>query len=117
MVSLRRGAGKIGCLFTLLVAAAVVYFGVKVGEPYWRYYQYKDAMTEQARFAGHFTDDQIKNRLALLADSLGLPADAGAVFVTRKGEHISIRADYVEMLELPGHVREIKFAPSVEYDY
>ena len=45
----RRGASSIGCLFSLLVLAAVVYFGVNVGEVYWRYYQYRDDMVQDRK--------------------------------------------------------------------
>ena len=47
MVNQRRGSSSLGCLFTLLVLAAVLYFGINVGEVYFRYFQYKDAMRQE----------------------------------------------------------------------
>jgi len=73
MVKTRRGTGTLGCLVMLLVGAATVYFGVNVGEVYWRYYQYQDNMEQQVRFATHNTNEQIARRLAAGADSLRLP--------------------------------------------
>lgn len=117
MVTKRRGTSSLGCLFSLLVIAAVGYFGAKVGEVYWRYYEYKSVMMEQARFASHSTDEQILQRLVMSADSLGLPSDAGSVTIDRTKNHISIGADYVEIVELPLHVGHISFSPRVESDY
>jgi hypothetical protein len=113
----RRGGSSYGCLFTLLVLAAVVYFGAKVGESYYHFYQYQDVMGAQARFAAHSTDDQIRERLAQLADSLGLPSEASLVTVDRTPHHISIAAEYVETVELPLHVRRLNFSPRAESDY
>ena len=117
MVSRRSGGTSAGCLLTLLVLAAIIYFGVKVAEPYWRYYQYQSVMTQQARFATHFTDDQIRQRLVQSADSLNLPPEASMVTIDRQPHHISIAADYVETVELPLTVRHFSFSPRADFDY
>lgn len=111
MVTSRRGAGKLGCLFSLLIAVTVVYFGANLGEVYWRYYEYRDAMQQEARFAATRSDDDIRRRLRAFADSLGLPPEAGRVNVRRGSSGISISASYVERVELPMYVREIRFQP------
>lgn len=112
MVRTRRGAGRIGCLFVLLVLTAVGYFGFNFGEAYLAFYRYQDRMKSEAKFAAHSTDAAIKMRIAAFADSLGLPEPADKVIV-RRGEHdIFIYADYYVHIELPGHVREVHFNPS-----
>ncbi len=116
-IRLRRGGSSYGCLFTLLVLAAAIYFGAKIGESYYHFYQYQDAMGAQARFAAHSTDEEIRQRLAQLADSLGLPSEASFVTVDRTRHHISIAAEYVETVELPLHVRHLNFSPRAESDY
>jgi len=117
MVRSRRGASSLGCLFSMLVIAAVIYFGVNVGEVYWRYYEYQDTMRQAVRFAAHNSDDQIKRRLAAAADSLGLPEPAGRVFVRRQNRDIMIEASYYEHLELPLMVREVQFNPRASGNY
>jgi hypothetical protein len=117
VVRARRGTSTLGCLFTLLILAAIGYFGAKLGEVYWRYLEFKNVMTEQARFASHFTDEQIRQKLVMSADSLGLPPEASLVTLDRTGHHISIGADYVETVELPLHVARINFSPRAEFDY
>ena len=114
----KRGGGtSAGCLFTLLVLAAIIYFGAKVAEPYWRFYQYQNVMTQQARFSTHFTDDQIREKLVQSADSLNLPPEASMVTIDRQAHHISIGADYVETVELPLTVRHFSFSPRADFDY
>jgi hypothetical protein len=96
----------------VLIAVAVAYFGINVGEVYLRYYRYRDAMHQEARFAKQNTDEVIRRRLRSLADSLGLPDDAGRISVQRSGNHITISAQYDEVVELPLFVRTLHFAPS-----
>ncbi len=59
MVTRRRGASSLGCLFSLLIGAVVIYFGINVGEAYWRYYQFQDDMRQEVRFAANATNDAI----------------------------------------------------------
>jgi hypothetical protein len=48
---------------------------------------------------------------------LNLPPEAADVTVQRTGRHISVMADYVEKVQLPGRVRSFHFTPTAEYDY
>jgi hypothetical protein len=112
MVRRRRGAGKLGCLFALLIVAVIGYFGEKVGVAYWKYYLFRDRMEEEARFAAHRSDAVIKRHLADFADSLGMPESAHTVIV-RRGQHsIFIYSEYYQHIEMPGFVREFHFNPS-----
>jgi hypothetical protein len=117
MVRVRRGKSSNGCLITLLFLAAVIYFGAKVGEVYWHYFEFKNIMNEQARFASHYNDEQIRARLVAVADSLGLPDEASMVTIDRKPHHIVISSEYVQTVELPLHVRRFSFSPRSEFDY
>lgn len=114
MVRSRRGAGSLGCLFMLLVLAAIVYFAVNIGEVYFRFYQFQDAMRQEVRFAAHNSDGQILRRLRAEADSLGLPEAAGVVTLQRDGRHIEVESEYYEHIELPLYVREVHFNPHAE---
>jgi len=114
MVTQRRGSSSLGCLFSLLLFAAVLYFGVNVGEVYFRYFQYKDAMRQEVRFAAHNNDAVIVRHLRDQADSLSLPEAARNVTVQRDGRHIEIEAEYYEHIELPLTVREVYLNPHAE---
>ena len=114
MVNCRAGKSSLGCLIMLLLLAGAGYFGFNVGEAYFRYYRFRDAMNQQAIFAAHESDAQIQRELSFFADSIGLPEDAKAVDVSRQNGVIDISADYTETVEFPYYVRHIHFTPSVE---
>jgi hypothetical protein len=111
MVKARAGKGTLGCLVSLLFVAAVVYFGVNIGQTYWNYIQFRDRMKVEARFAQHRSDAVITRRLREYADSLGLPEAARKVHVRRRGRTIEIWAEYYENVELPLMVKEFYFHP------
>lgn len=105
------GRSSVGCLLMLLILAVALYFGVNVGEAYWRFYEFQDAMRQEVRFAKQISDDRIKLHLAAYADTLGLPEEAADITVNRTNSEISVSADYSERVELPLLVREIRFSP------
>lgn len=113
MVTARRGMGRLGCLVSLLLLVTIAYFGFNIGEVYLRCYRLKDAMVQEARFAHNRDDNTIRARLAAVADSLGLPDEAGRVTIRRSAARIVISTDYSEHVELPLFVREFHFAPQV----
>jgi hypothetical protein len=119
VVSRATGRSTLGCLVLLLIVPVALYLGVNIGAAYWRYYQYQDAMQQEARFAQMRTDQAIALRLASAADSLRLPDAARHVKIRRDvaTRRISIAADYLERVELPGLVRTLHFTPRAEGTY
>jgi hypothetical protein len=117
MVSRRRGASTLGCLFSLLLVVAVIYFGVNVGAPYFRYYQFRDAMQQEVRFAERKTDSEIRASLRLKADSLDLPGPAQRINIRRTPSRIVIWTDYTETIDFPFVTREIAFRPVAERSF
>lgn len=110
----RPGVSRLGCLLPLLVLAVASYFAVDFGEAYFHFYQFKDAMGQEARFAGDKTDAQITTRLSALADSLQLPPGAELITIERTPAQISISSDYDEVFRLPlNKEKVIHFHPSV----
>lgn len=114
MVKSRRGVSSLGCLVTLLIIAAALYFGVGIGENYFRFYEYQDSMRQEVRFAQHNGDALILRHLRDRADSLGLPESAGEVTLQRDGRHIQLESEYYVHLELPLYVKEVRFNPHAE---
>lgn len=110
----RRGESRLGCLIPLLILAVVAYFAADFGAAYFRYYRFKDAMGQEARFATTATDQQITTRLAALADSLQLPPGAELITISRSQSIVTISSDYDEVIKLPfKKERVIHFHPSV----
>jgi len=119
MVRSRAGRSSLGCLVGLLLVVALIYFGVKVGEVYWRAYEFKDAMRQEARFAAQIPNERMLTHLRAIVDTLGLPEDATNIQITRSRDNhsIVIESEYDEMVELPLTVRPIHFKPRVEATY
>lgn len=113
MASARPGSTKVGCLVYLLIVSAMLYFGVHAGEVYFRYFKFKGAMEEELRFRSLLPDERIRANLMAVADSLGLPEDAGAVTVTRKDGRVTVESQYEETIVLPFFRKEVHFAPKV----
>jgi hypothetical protein len=110
----RRGETRLGCLIPILILAVALYFAVDFGMAYFRFYQFKDAMGQEARFSADRTDEQITKRLSLLADSLQLPPGAELISIERGPTMVTISSDYDEFIKLPmKKTRVIHFHPSV----
>lgn len=113
MVS-RRGSSSMGCLMFLLLLATGTYFAVTIAEPFWKNYQYADAMNQEVRFASTRTDAAIRRRLRDKAESLGLPESARNVRIRRGNGVIQIYTEYYLPIEFPGLIREVYFSPQAQ---
>ncbi len=110
----RPGKSSYGCLVFALLLGAILYFGFNIGNVYFRYYQFQDAMNQESRFAARNGNEIIIAHLVAQADSLGLPEGAKKIQIRRKPNQIWIWCDYIETVELPWMVKEISFEPHVE---
>ena len=108
------GKSSLGCLVFAVFVAAVLYFGVEIGNVFWRNYQFQDAMNTEARFAAHNPNEIIIAHLRAQVDSLGLPESAKKIQIRRKPNQIWIWCDYIETVELPGMVNDLSLEPPVE---
>jgi hypothetical protein len=105
---------RLGCLLPLLILAIGGYLAADFGAAYFRYYRFKDAMGQEARFASTTTDQQITGHLSALADSLQLPPGAELITINRGSAVITIESDYDEVIKLPmKKERVIHFHPLV----
>jgi hypothetical protein len=109
----RRGAGGFGCLLSLLLFGAALYYGVNIGQVYLRYYQILDGMRTQARLAPSLHDDVIDRRLTEQADSL-LPGGSPKFFITRGSNRITIETEYSEQVDLPLFKHTFVLRPKAE---
>lgn len=108
-----RGASTIGCLFTLLILVAILYYGVDIGRIYWNYYRLEDEMETSARFASTQRDDEIIKHLIGVSEDLGLPAESRR-FIIQRSQHpplVTIKTTYRVELELPFQRRTLVMRP------
>jgi len=100
----RRGASSSGCLLSLLIFVAVLYYGVNIGEVYFRYYRLLDEMQTETRIASGLDDGTIRRRIQAAVEEIGLPQEAGANLVIRRTAYpreIVIETRYGESVSLP----------------
>jgi hypothetical protein len=99
-----------------VLLAGALYYGVNIGEVYWRYYQLLGEMKSQARLASSMTDATIRRRLILEVEELGLPPDASKFSIRRSGrtQLITIETEYSESVDLPFFKHTFRFTPKVE---
>ena len=114
----RAGKGSGGCLTTLVVFGAVLYFGLPVAEVYVRQYSFSEEMRSQARLGPSLTDAVIRRRLTDKADELGLPPEAMKNLKIRRtagrDRRITIDSEYNETVVRPGFTHTFIIRPHAE---
>ena len=115
VTSARRGASSSGCLLTLLILVAALYYGVNIGEVYFRYYRLLDEMQTQTRVASALDDGTIRRRIQAAVDEIGLPDSAGGrqllIRRTASPREIVIETRYSERVSLPLFNHSFSFHP------
>ena len=108
-----RGASSTGCLFSLLLFVAALYYGVNVGQVFFRYYRLLDEMDSQARIAAGLDNGTIIRRIAAAVQEIGLPDSATRVIVRRNTSprEITIETGYSESVDLPFFRHTFDFHP------
>lgn len=99
----QAGDGKIGCIFWLLVLAAVGVVGFEWVPVRIKTAEFRDYMDEQAKFGQHTPPEVIKNRLLAKANTLQLPIGKDSCKVERPGDRIVMQCVYEVKLEFPGY--------------
>jgi len=111
----RRGASSAGCLLSLLIFVAVLYYGVNIGEVYFRYYRLLDEMQTETRMAAGLDDGTIRRRIQAAIEDIGLPDSAGRnqlqIYRTATPREIVIETRYSESVSLPFFNHSFAFHP------
>jgi hypothetical protein len=96
-------------LFGLAVVLLIANAAVRAGIVWLHYENFKDGVRETALFAGNKTDEVLKAHVLQLAAENSVPLDPDYVSIDRGGS-VTIKASYVEMVELvPGYRRPWQF--------
>ncbi|PYO97581.1 MAG: hypothetical protein DMD61_12085 [Gemmatimonadetes bacterium] len=109
----RRGASSLGCLFSLLVFVGALYYGVNIGELFFRYYRLLDEMQSQAQLAPSLDDGTIRRRIQAAAQDIGVPPEAQQIRIVRRASprEIVIETQYSETVDLPLFNHTFNFHP------
>ena len=104
----RRGKTRLGCLFSLLIAATVGYYGVDMGSILFDRWQMIEEMKAQAGFAPSIDDAAIQRRIHRKIEDLGLPNHARLnlrIRRTMRPREIVISTKYPVTIVLPFYIR------------
>ena len=107
----RLGTSSLGCLISIILLAAAAYYGIHVGQVYFRLYQLQDVMESEARMAPSLKDDVIHRRLAATSDSL---LGRTLTFDIKRANKITIHTEYSDSVDLPFFKHTFHFKPRVE---
>ena len=111
----RRGASSSGCLLSLLLFVAALYYGVNIGEVYFRYYRLLDEMQTETRLAAGLDDGTIRRRIQAAIEEIGIPDSAGGqqlqVRRTDSPRQIVVETRYSEWVSLPFFNHSFAFHP------
>ncbi|MCU0618338.1 MAG: hypothetical protein MUF40_00280 [Gemmatimonadaceae bacterium] len=98
----RRGAGSIGCLGTLVLAAVVLWVGLPAARVYLRAWQYEDVLRGELQFATVESDSVMLRKMRAAVDSIdGLPDEAYNIRIERRNTAIRILGGYEDTIALP----------------
>ena len=109
----RRGTTALGCLVEILIVIGLLYCGMQVSEPYYRYYRYRDAITQQARFANLRDDDSVRKDILANADTISMPQGAYYVHIARANGAIRIWTSYTDTWTIWHYTRPVDFTIDV----
>jgi len=92
------------------------YAGIQIGEPYLRFYKFKDAMEQEARFAALRNDAAITTNLYAVADSIGLPEEAYHFKIIRTLNEVHIRDSYDDSWTISTWRNLLKYTRPVHFE-
>lgn len=115
VIAARRGASSSSCLLSLLLFVAVLYYGVNIGEVYFKYYRLLDVMQREARLAPGLEDGTIRRRIQTAIEEIGVPDSAGGrqllIRRTASPREIVIETRYSQSVSLPFFNHDFTFHP------
>jgi len=110
----RRGASSTGCLISILVFVALLYYAFHIVPVYLRYYRLLDEIQQQAHLASALDDGTIQRRIVAEAQDIGLPDEPALNLRVRRTampREITIETSYSEVVHLPLFNHTFSFHP------
>ena len=102
-------------LIGIFVVVAGLYVGYNVVPVYFNFYQFQDAMEEEARIQSYTgkSESDMRETMWKKAQQLELPlASPEAIKVERTGNEVAISTEYTVHIDLPVHPFDVKFTPN-----
>ena len=111
-----RGSGKPGCLFTLLVVAAVIFLSIKIIPVFIAKVNFEDDLTSITSKAGVYSwsERAIIKEINTAAEAYGFETSKEGIEINRRNKfqqtpRIIILVKYSKTVEFPGYTHIFKF--------
>lgn len=100
--SRERGGATRSMALTVIIVAALIFFGYEIVPPYFANYQLQDSIETEARFANanNKTQQDVLNDVMWKIKDLGIPAQAKDVHVSMVQGIVTISVDYSVPIDL-----------------
>lgn len=114
--SKEQGAGRIGCLFILLLLLLVIYISFKAGPVYLDKVNFEDDLNSITSKAGVYgwTDRHLTREILTAAEAYAFEIKGDDIKINRinrfqQAPRIMVTVKFTKDLELPGYVHNFKF--------
>jgi hypothetical protein len=87
-------------LIQLLIVGLVLHACFRGAQASWRYYSFRDAVEQEARFGANTSTGELQRRILDIAAEHDIDLVAEDVEVTRQGLNTSVAAAYYDSIEL-----------------
>jgi len=104
-------------LIVFAVIGSAFYLAYLVTPVYWNFYQFQDAIADEARINSYTPKSEIDMRDAVWkkAQQLDIPLTKPEdIHVQRAGSSVMISTEYTVHFDVPVHPFDLKFAPSTQ---
>ncbi len=108
----KQSMKNLRALIAVVVVVAGIYVGIKVVPVYFDYYQFQDAIEEEARVQSYTTKsvDDLRQSVWKKAQDLELPLTSpDQIKVERNGSSLSIETEYTVHIDIPIHPFDLNF--------
>jgi len=96
----QAGAGGIGCLLMVALAAAAIHAGLEFGLPTLRHRSFEDRMNETFTYFSRQPEKNIRGRIIQVASEFDIELKPEQVKVQISGDHLTIEVAYDKTVDL-----------------
>jgi len=105
----QRGAGGIGCLLIIAIAAAGIYAGVQLGLPDLRHRSFEERLNETFSYFSRQPEKNIRDRIIFIASEFHIDLKPEQVQVTIEGDRLTLDIEYEKVADLKVQQKVLRY--------
>ena len=105
----QRGAGGIGCLLAIGIAAAAIYAGLELGMPELRHRSFEERLNETFVYFSRQQEKNIRDRIIMIASEFHIDLKPEMVKVEITGDRLTIDIAYEKVADLKFRQKVLSF--------